>query len=441
MNEVKNIKESEDLNTLRISPTLMQILTKLPFVLPVFFTSVLPALGVDIYDINSNIKTQVDPVVVHLCGFSEGKSIALLRSREAAYKLGCIDSNMRVFEAVPGIEQIAHFSEGFCRIKYSGKWVFLNSNFVLVNDAGFEDAHDYKNGFAAVKLNGRWGYIDRTGKLCIPNKFMEVSDFSNGLAAVCANGKIGFINESGKMTITPAYKWATKFSEDKAIVSLSKRENDFFCIDKKGKRIFTLSSNLSILGIESSQEFTEPFDLASSRGSHEVVCCITDKPRTYQSGALFSSSLLCLRKNREVQYINNIGKPAFSRSYSSGGPFLGELAIVSKNVSLHDEPLKLVCINKRGERLLGPAEYLSMVGNNKVVEQKTAKGPVEIVAPLSKRHVHLQASIPMKASGGILVSPYSSESLRLIFETKSFLSKPRIEQPLQKGSTFFHPLP
>lgn len=100
---------------------------------------------------------------------------------------------------------------------------------------------DFSEGLAQVWLNDKCGFIDQKGKIVIPIKYDGAAKFSEGLAGVCMKGKCGFIDKKGKLVIP--YKYAVGDDWDeftyfyKGIAEVSLPEYNFFCIDKKGKKV------------------------------------------------------------------------------------------------------------------------------------------------------------------------------------------------------------
>lgn len=100
-------------------------------------------------------------------------------------------------------EEIEHFKEGISKVKFKGKYHFLNEAGKPIghDKEGFENACEFHEGLAAVMKKGKWGFIDKSGKLVIDFLYDEVRNFSEGMAYF-ANGEIiGFIDKSGKEMI------------------------------------------------------------------------------------------------------------------------------------------------------------------------------------------------------------------------------------------------
>ena len=97
---------------------------------------------------------------------------------------------------------------------------------------------------------GLYGYRhDKTGKNLIPPQYDSAYFFSEGLAAVRYKRKWGFIDTKAQFVIPPQYDDVDKrFQKGIARVQMGK---ELFFIDKMGKRIESITSNIEAIPIES----------------------------------------------------------------------------------------------------------------------------------------------------------------------------------------------
>lgn len=147
---------------------------------------------------------------------------------------GLIDARGKVLVAPKYelFEGYPPYGEGLARVRYRGKWGFIDREGREVVNAQYEDAHDFSEGLAAVRLYDKWGYVDHRGKLCISLQYEQAQSFSEDLAAVCYNGYWGYINVQGIWVIPPRYTDARGFVGGLAPVSRSGR---WGLVDAKGQ--------------------------------------------------------------------------------------------------------------------------------------------------------------------------------------------------------------
>ena len=93
--------------------------------------------------------------------------------------------------------------------------------------------------------NNLWGFVDEEGKWVIKPKFRDAEDFSEGFAAVKLDGKWGYIKSDGKWLVEPRFYDAGPFEYGIAAVE----DDDFYVIDKTGKRALAPGEKLSLVSI------------------------------------------------------------------------------------------------------------------------------------------------------------------------------------------------
>ena len=119
------------------------------------------------------------------------------------------------------------------------------------------DGNDFHEGLCAVVVDGshEWcSYVDKTGKQAFEGVFSYAGDFSEGLAAVTTtarregseNHRSGYIDRSGKMVIElPDGWWGRKFKDG---VAQTQKVDSCYIIDKTGKRLFQVKSDMIYTG-------------------------------------------------------------------------------------------------------------------------------------------------------------------------------------------------
>ena len=195
-------------------------------------------------------------------------------------------------------------------VKYEdGKYGFVNGEGKLVIPYQYHFALDFSDGMALVcNENLQIGYINTKGELVIPyqydnpaerngNDFHEGlcavmvdgehewfsyidnsqdGDFSEGLAAVRTTGEnyqSGYIDHTGKMVITlPEGWWGRKFHDGVAQIQ---KADSCFIIDKTGKRLFQVNSDILYTGDDIT--YSEGLAVVIGKGKYNMKWGFMDK--------------------------------------------------------------------------------------------------------------------------------------------------------------------
>ncbi len=141
------------------------------------------------------------------------------------------------------------------------------------------DGNDFHEGLCAVLVDDahEWcSYVDKTGKLAFEGVFSYAGDFSEGLAAVRTTGedsRSGYINRSGKMVIElPDGWWGRKFKDG---VAQTQRVDSCYIIDKTGKRLFQVNSDMIYTGNDII--YSEGLAVVCGKGKYEKKRGFMDK--------------------------------------------------------------------------------------------------------------------------------------------------------------------
>ena len=177
------------------------------------------------------------------------------------------------------------FSDGMALVINDSYLVgYINTKGELVIPYQYEtpserNGNDFHEGLCAVVVNGdyEWfSYIDKTGKLAFPGVFSEAGDFSEGLAAVSTTGeeiRRGYIDHSGKMVITmPEGWWGRKFHDG---VAQTLKYDSCFVIDKTGKRLFQVNSDIVYVGNDII--YSHGLAVVIGKGKYERMWGLMDK--------------------------------------------------------------------------------------------------------------------------------------------------------------------
>jgi hypothetical protein len=177
-------------------------------------------------------------------------------------KFGYKDSKGNV--VIPYKFHYAHnFSDGMAIVvNEMGEVGYINTKGELVIPYQYDtmaesDGNDFHEGLCAVVVDGshEWcSYVDKTGKQAFEGVFSYAGDFSEGLAAVTTtvrregseNHRSGYIDRSGKMVIElPDGWWGRKFKDG---VAQTQKVDSCYIIDKTGKRLFQVKSDMIYTG-------------------------------------------------------------------------------------------------------------------------------------------------------------------------------------------------
>ena len=196
----------------------------------------------------------------------------------------------------------ADFSEGLAAVwedeEHYGKHGYIDKKGNVVIPVQYErgtdsDGINFHEGLAVVYKDGYEGYIDKKGNEVIPCKYEYASCFQEGRACVKKDGKYGYIDKKGNIIIPCIYEWANQFSEGYAFVSKDKDRENWSCIDKNGKEVF--SSNYDCI----SSYFHEGFARVNKKSKddsydwkygfidtkgNEVIPCVYDFCEDFSEG-------------------------------------------------------------------------------------------------------------------------------------------------------------
>ncbi len=131
-------------------------------------------------------------------------------------------------------EEIADFSENFCKVKKGGKYGFVNTKIELKIPCNYSTVRDFNEGFVAVwdDTESSWIYLDQDNEKLVydfKDKVTQTTDFNYERAAVYNGKEWGFINTGGKLIKGFIYATAQKYTEDKN----SKQDNIFTYVRMK----------------------------------------------------------------------------------------------------------------------------------------------------------------------------------------------------------------
>ncbi|MBX7222674.1 MAG: WG repeat-containing protein [Blastocatellia bacterium] len=154
-----------------------------------------------------------------------------------------------------------------------------------------------------VKYNGKWGYVDRQGRVVIEPQFAEANDFSEGLACVSleseGEGRFGFIDKTGHFVIQPRFSHMAVFQDGTTAIGDE-------IIDRTGKIL------KKIPGYVSDNNYSE--GLVQFHGDNGKIGFLDKsgkvviKPQFEGEVGDFSDGLAWVEVHDKIGYIDTIGK-------------------------------------------------------------------------------------------------------------------------------------
>ena len=207
-----------------------------------------------------------------------------LRARYKDGKYGFVDAEDKL--VIPYQYDFAvDFSDGMALVcDKDGQIGYINTKGELVipyqyDNPAERNGNDFHEGLCAVMVDGEhewFSYIDKTGKQAFPGIFSQDGEFSEGLAAVRTTGegyRSGYIDHSGKMVITlPEGWWGRKFKDGVAQIQ---KVDSCFIIDKTGKRLFQVNSDIIYTGDDIT--YSEGLAVVYGKGKHQNKRGFMDK--------------------------------------------------------------------------------------------------------------------------------------------------------------------
>ena len=236
------------------------------------------------------------------------------------------------------------FSEGLAAVwedkEHLGKHGYIDKKGKLVIPMQYEHGTDleglkFHEGLAVVYKDGYEGYIDKKGNEVIPCKYESASCFQEGRACVKKDGKYGYIDKKGNIIIPCIYEWAHQFSEGYAFVSKNKDSENWLCIDKNGKEVFSCNYN-----------------------------CIS---------SCFHEGFACVEKDGKCGYIDTKGNEVIPCIYDSYNDFSEGLVVVGKHVKGRYRNfwgMEYGVVDKKGNSTFDIHSTDANVGNNKTYSEK-----------------------------------------------------------------------
>lgn len=150
----------------------------------------------------------------------------------------------------PKFEIADPFIEDLSRIKYHGKWGFINTKGEMIVSPLYDSVINFSDGLAAfLWQNGKWGFVDKTGKNVIYPQFDYVGSFSDGTAAALKENSWGMIDTKGYFVGNPEIDnngdlqtLLAISQKDQPPIKMSAALADQFGLDYVGRYFYTLAA-------------------------------------------------------------------------------------------------------------------------------------------------------------------------------------------------------
>ncbi|KQR91495.1 hypothetical protein ASG01_14090 [Chryseobacterium sp. Leaf180] len=194
------------------------------------------------YDLKNNKRISTETYLeIADSDFDRNRDIHfLVFEKDGLYSLKSGFINVQGDIVLPVDYKIGNFREGFASIGKDERYGFIDENKKIVVPLMFDRVWNLFDGTAKAIYQGKNVYIDTKGKILFesdinPETMKEnMGFFFEGMAVKTKNGKSGFVDRSGREIIPLLYDNVHAFRNGAALVS---KDQTYFFIDKKGKRI------------------------------------------------------------------------------------------------------------------------------------------------------------------------------------------------------------
>lgn len=264
-------------------------------------------------------------------------------------------------------DEAENFIEDMARVKFDGKYGFINNFGQLKVPLIYDECGYFSNGFVSVKKNGKWGFVNKEGTVIVPIKYDKVGKFVEGRASVKINEKWGFVDSSGREVISPQYDYIRgflsfdsgfdhEFKNGYSVVTKSDEKGAVTqgLIDKNGSMIipfykfFLLNDYCEGLirvcqpVMENGKEVRK-YGFINLQGETVI-------PFKYESAGNFSDGLAYVKLNGKEGFIDKSGRTVIPFKYDSALGFDHGLAWVKLDG-------KTGYINKQGIEVIPVGKY------------------------------------------------------------------------------------
>jgi len=179
--------------------------------------------------------------------FKNGVSIPVARGEKKdklETELKKRDNSIKSLDVISFIpyQDITNFQDGIARVLYKGNYGFISQDNKMLIEPQYEEALYLESGLIRIKDINGYKIIDKNNnpitKCGYPNMGKR---FFNDRIFVQQGNKLGFLDKKGEMIIPCIFDSAREFEHDLSLVAQAQHH---FLIDKEGRFVFTLDSEL-----------------------------------------------------------------------------------------------------------------------------------------------------------------------------------------------------
>lgn len=230
---------------------------------------------------------------------------------------------------VPKYSFVKPYSNGLAAFKdrHSSLYGFINKKGEIEIQAQFSSCGAFSEDRCRVKFDGKWAYIDLDGRLTCLNSYTYISDYSEGLAGV----------------------W--KFSNTVQYINL---ENEVIFSHQIFKDVNNIPAQFSMPIYQFSEGLVKVIDYISGLYGYKDEEGNQEIRYQYKEAGNFSEGLACVKYGKKWGYINKKGKLTIQAEYDFANNFRSGLAAVYKGGNAKDfkenkEGISMAYINKKGK--------------------------------------------------------------------------------------------
>jgi hypothetical protein len=309
--------------------------------------------------INKNGREVAPLIFDGLLPFNNGIGIIRKDFENNESKYGLINNSGKVI-VEPKFQYLSEFTGDIAFFQNDERFYgIINNQGKIIVPAKYEEVGEwgvrFSDGLCKVKYDGKWGYVNVNGYEIIPCKYLaDVSNFSQGIAAVMIGDKFGFINKLGQIVIEPKFDSAY-FNEKSFGVAVVKKNEMWSVINSKGVTIFGPISPLSGLNIYTTET---PFIKVKSGKKIEFLISTNGKKIIGDISYIgeFNDGLIPVKINNYYCFFNVFGEKVLSTKFvginhrNNGEGFKEEVEGFQEGLCIvYDSTGKVGAINKIGE--------------------------------------------------------------------------------------------
>lgn len=212
------------------------------------------------------------------------------------------------------IEEIREYVGGMSRIRYKGRFGFIDKKGEEVVAPFSDEVENFSEGYTLVTIKKKKGVVSLQGDWIAPPMYDAGGTFSDGLALLGMGGKYGYIDKTGDFAIAMQYQDAKDFDRNTSLACVAK-DGKWGVINKLGKVVLpfefdkvTITSD-KYLYVESKGKV----GIYNNKGV-EVLAPICDRIDIKKNGEIFNYGVAEGFLNDERIRIDELGNIVYQYS-------------------------------------------------------------------------------------------------------------------------------